>query len=179
MNRSITLSATTKWILTILILGVGVVLVVVLYAQQQTRNNQLKSDINTADTILISNGAQKTTLQNRLLQANLDLTEVLTQFPSSTQSMDVEEALYAVAADAGVEMTSINCPAPVETDVQGTKYQVFSITVSLTGQTDNLLRFVGVLGSRLPSASVESLLLGAGDQESTLSLVMKVYALGK
>jgi hypothetical protein len=158
--------------MTVVILGFGVVVVVFLYTQQQTRNNDLKDQVDTAGTALVQNSLSRRDLENRLVTANLALAELTANFPSSSQSMDVEETLFRAAADAGVELTSINCPAPKAETVGDSTYEVFEVSVSVTGDTGSLLRFAGVVGYWLPSASIESASMGSED----MTLVLKVYA---
>jgi len=172
------ISAATRMILTILILGVGVVLVVVLYGQQQTRNNKLSDEVDGAATTLVQNSLSRRDLENRLVAANLTLAEVTANFPSSKQSMDVEEALYKAAADAGVEITSVNCAVPKLEKVGSSSYNVYAIAVSATGDTQSILRFVGILGNWLPSTSIESAFTDGSGEEVALGLSLKVYALG-
>ncbi len=172
VNTSLTISPMTKWILTILILGVGVVLVVVLYAQEQTRNSDLKQEVNDASTALIQNSLTRRDAENRLAVANLSLAELATQFPSARQSMDVEDALFSAAADSGVAIANINCPEPRSVEANKSTYQAFKVSVSLTGDTESFLRFVGRLGYWLPSANIESVSL-SGD---SMSLSLQVYA---
>ena len=170
------ISATTRMILTILILGVGVVLVVVLYGQQQTRNNKLSDEVDGAATTLVQNSLSRRDLENRLVAANLTLAEVTANFPSSKQSMDVEEALYKAAADAGVGMTDVSCSVPKAETVGSSSYGVYSIAVSVTGDTQSILRFVGIVGNWLPSTSVESASVQGGGEVVTMALNLKVYA---
>jgi Tfp pilus assembly protein PilO len=172
LKPSFSLSPMTKWILTIVILGIGVVLVVVLYAQEQTRNSDLKKEVNTASTTLVEKSLERKALENRLAVANLTMAELATQFPSAKQSMDVEDALVNAAADSGLAITSINCPEPRAQTVNNAIYQSFGVSVTLTGDTEDYLRFVGRLGYWLPSASIESVSL---DLDS-LSLSLQVYA---
>jgi Tfp pilus assembly protein PilO len=172
LKPSFSLSPMTKWILTILILGFGVVLVVVFYAQEQTRNSDLKNEVGTASTTLVENSLKRKVSENRLAVANLSLAELATQFPSAKQSMDVEDALFSAAADSGVAITSINCPEPRAETVNKSSYQAFGVSVSLTGDTEHFLRFVGRLGYWLPSASIESVSV-RGD---SMSLTLQVYA---
>ena len=172
------ISAATRMILTILILGVGVVLVVVLYGQQQTRNNKLSDEVDGAATTLVQNSLSRRDLANRLVAANLTLAEVTANFPSSKQSMDVEEALYKAAADAGVEITSVNCAVPKLEKVGSSSHNVYTIAVSATGDTQSILRFVGILGNWLPSTSIESAFTDGSGEEVALGLSLKVYAQG-
>ena len=170
------ISATTRMILTILILGVGVVLVVVLYGQQQTRNNKLSDEVDGAATTLVQNSLSRRDLENRLVAANLTLAELTANFPSSKQSMDVEEALYKAAADAGVGMKTVSCSVPKAETVGSSSYGVYMIAVSVTGDTQSILRFVGIVGNWLPSTSIESATLRGSGEAVTLALNLKVYA---
>jgi len=170
------ISATTRMILTILILGVGVVLVVVLYGQQQTRNNKLSDEVDTAATALVQNSLSRRDLENRLVVANLTLAELTANFPSSQQSMDVEEALYKAAADAGVGMTDVSCSVPKAETVGTSSYSVYAIAISVTGDTQSVLRFVGIVGDWLPSTAIESASLRGSGEAVTLALNLKVYA---
>jgi hypothetical protein len=174
LKLNFSLSPITRWILTILILGVGVVLVVVLYTQQQTQNNKLTDEVDTAGTALVQNSLSRRDLDSRLVTANLALAELTANFPSSSQSMDLEEALYRAAADAGVELTSINCSDPKAETVGGSTYKAFGVTISVTGETGSLLRFAGVVGYWLPSAGIET----ASMSNEGMTLVLKVYASG-
>ena len=167
----ISLSPITRWILTMVILGFGVVVVVFLYSQQQTRNNKLSDEVDTAATALVQNSLSRRDLENRLVTANLALAELTATFPSSSQSMDVEETLFKAAADAGVELMNINCAPPKAETVGGSAYKAFGVTVSVTGETGSLLRFAGVMGYWLPSASIESASMNGED----MTLILKVY----
>jgi hypothetical protein len=157
--------------MTVVILGFGVVVVVFLYTQQQTRNNDLKDQVDTAGTALVQNSLSRRDLENRLVIANLALAELTANFPSSSQSMDMEEALFKAAADAGVEVTSINASDPKAETVGDSTYEAFGVTVSVTGETGSLLRFAGVVGYWLPSAGIET----ASMSSEGMTLVLKVY----
>ena len=172
LKPSFSFSPMTKWILTILILGVGVVLVVVFYAQEQSRNSDLKEEVGTASTTLIQNSLLRNATEDRLAAANLDLAVLVAKFPSAQQSMDVEEALFSAAADAGVSIASINCSEPKGQKVGESTYPAFAVSVSVTGDTEDCLTFVGRLGYWLPSASIDSVSLSEGD----MSLKLNIFA---
>ena len=172
LKPSFSFSPMTKWILTILILGVGVVLVVVFYAREQSRNSDLKEEVGTASTTLIQNSLLRNATEDRLATANLDLAVLVAKFPSAKQSMDVEEALFSAAADAGVSIASINCPEPKDQKVGESTYPAFAVSVSVTGDSEDCLTFVGRLGYWLPSASIDSVSLSEGD----MSLKLNIFA---
>jgi cytoskeletal protein RodZ len=171
LKLNFSLSPITRWIMTIVILGFGVVLVVFLYTQQQTQNNKLTDEVDTAGTALVQNSLSRRDLENRLVTANLALAELTAGFPSSKQSMDMEEALFKAAADAGVELTSISVSDPKAETVGGSTYMSFGVTLSVTGETGSLLRFAGVVGYWLPSAGIES----ASMSDLDMTLILKVY----
>ena len=172
LKPSFSFSPMTKWILTILILGVGVVLVVVFYAREQTRNSDLKEEVGNASTTLVQNSLTRRDAENRLAMANLNLAELSVLFPSAKQSMDVEDALFSAAADSGVAISSIACPEPRSVKAGAGTYQAFAVSVSVTGDREDCLRFVGRLGFWLPTASIESLSVG----EDGVTLSLQIYA---
>ena len=172
LKLNFSLSPITRWIVTVVVLGFGVVLVVFLYSQQQTKNNKLTDEVDTAGTALVQNSLSRRDLENRLVTANLALAELTANFPSSSQPMDLEEALFKAAADAGVELSTISCSDPKAETVGGSTYMSFGVTLSVTGETGSLLRFAGQMGYWLPSASIES----ASMSGEGMTLVLKVYA---
>jgi cytoskeletal protein RodZ len=174
---SLSLSPVTKWVLTIVILGIGLVVVVVLYTQQETKNSDLEKQVRTAETTLVNNSQSRTQLEQELLVASASLDEAKAVFPASDQSMEVEEALSAAANAAGVRVDMLNCLEPEAETVGETEYQVFQVSMSMTGDAEGLMRFVGTLGDWLPSAKVNSFGVASGEGGSTLSVSISVYAL--
>jgi hypothetical protein len=175
INLSFSLSTTTRWILTALILGVGVVLVVVFYAQEQARNSKLKDDVATAETTMITNGLQRNALEAKLLQANLEFYDLQGTFPSSQQSVDIEEALYRAAAEAGVDIASISCSDVLSETVGSKDYGVFEVNVSVWGELEPALTFAGQMGYWLPSCTIQSASMSSIDEGISMSLNLKVY----
>lgn len=177
--KNIKISRTIKWTMTLGILLILLAAAVILYLGQQTKHNQLSSDLSTAQDNLITNSQQKDQLESQLREVTLTLSEAKAQFPTSDQSMTLQEALFGAADGAGVDITTLSCP-PAKPETQGTiTYQVFMVTVGIQGQMESLLRFVGTLGYWLPSASIESMAVNTSSEANlTLSLTLKVYALG-
>jgi hypothetical protein len=180
VNISLTISPMTRWIITIVVVVAVLAVVTVLYVQQQTRNNELRDDLSAAQTALVTNGAQKDSLSVRLVEANLALSQLQTQFVSPTESISLEEALYRAAAAAGVEVSNIGCSAPASETVGKGTYQVYTVTLDAQGEVESLLRFITVLGDWLPSAGMgESTSMSFSESgQSSLPLKLYVYALG-
>jgi len=177
--KNIKISRTIKWIMTLGILLILLAAAVILYLGQQTKHNQLSSDLSSAQDNLIAKSQEKDQLESRLREVNLALPAREVQFPISDQSMTLQEALFGAADEAGVEITILGCP-PAHPETQGTiTYQVFLVTVSAEGEMESLLGLLGHLGYWLPSASIESALVNTPSEgNATLSMTLKVYALG-
>ena len=177
--KNIKISRTIKWVMTLGILLILLAASVILYLGQQTKHNQLGSDLSSAQDNLIASSQEKDQLESRLRDVTLTFSEAEAQFPISNQSMTLQESLYGAADEAGVEITTLSCP-PAKPETQGTiTYQAFLVTIGAEGEMDYLLRFVGTLGSWLPSASVESVAVNTPSEgNATLSMTLKVYALG-
>ncbi|TET45075.1 MAG: hypothetical protein E3J66_00050, partial [Dehalococcoidia bacterium] len=94
------LSKTSKWILTIGILALLVVTAGVMYGRQMAERSQLNSDIAQANQDFFTNKAQRADLETRRSQAQSQLSNLESEFHKSTQSIEIEEALFDVADDA-------------------------------------------------------------------------------
>lgn len=171
------MSIRTKWILTLSILVILLVGIVVYYTREQDRHDRLTKDLSEAQQTLIMNSQQKDLLQYQLALANLDYAESLAAFPDPSESMVIQQALLGAADEAGVAVASITTSDPREEQVAGRTYQVFSVQVSALGPMENVLRFVGVLGYWLPTASVESAGATLDDSgNAALTMSVQVYA---
>jgi len=172
------LSKTARWILAIGILAVLLVTAGVMYGRQMAERSQLNSDIARANQDFITFMEQRRDLETRLSQAESQLSNRQSEFHKSTQSIEIDEALFDVADDANVSITSISCSVPKGQTVNGILCQVFSL--SLTVEGDNmaqLLNFTTKLAKRFPDATIESPMISISEEESTLNLGFNVYAL--
>lgn len=172
LKVSFSISPLTKWILTILVLGIGIAVVVFFYTQEQSQNAKLRDQVDTAATSLVQNSLTKRDLDAKLSAANLKLAKLQVQVPSSGETMTMQEALYRAASDADVEMATVNVSDTKATKVGDSSYQAFTVSVTVNGPMENQLRFAGVLGSWLPSADITS----SSTTAESMSLIMQVYA---
>ena len=172
------LSKTAQWILAIGILAVLLVTAGVVYARQMAERSQLNSGIAQANQDFVSYTALKTELQTRLSQAQSQLSNRESEFHKSTQSIEITEGLFETAEDAHVTLTDISCSLPKAQTVNGIACQVFSLSLSAEGDNlAQLLNFTTKLGKRFPDATIESPRISISEEESTLNLELKVYAL--
>jgi len=172
------LSKTAQWILAIGILAVLLVTAGVVYGRQMAQRSQLNSDIARANRDFIEFTEQRRDLETRLSQAQSQLSNRQSEFHKSTQSIEISQGLFETAEEAHVTLTDITCSLPEGQTVNGIACQVFSL--SLTVEGDNLaqlLNFTTKLGKRFPDATMESPRISISEEESTLNLELKVYAL--
>lgn len=171
------LGKTVGWIVAIAVVVILVITVGVLYNQQRSENVQLKSDVASAQLQLNYNTAQKKDLETRLSQANSEVSTYYAKFPKRTQSVEIEEGLFATADAANVHISSLSCSGPSGTAINGINYEVFSLSLSVQGSNmAALLNFMGKLNERFPNSSIGS--VSIGDSGKTLSLSMSIYAYG-
>jgi len=172
------LSKTAQWILAIGILAVLLVGAGVMYGRQMTERSRLNSEIARANQDFIIYTAQRANLETRRSQAQSELSSLESEFHESTQSIEIDEALFDVADDANVSITSITCSMPGRKTVNGITFQVFSLSLAVEGDNmPELLNFTKKLGERFPDATMESPAISICTERSTLDLELKVYAL--
>jgi hypothetical protein len=169
LKLSFSISPLTKWVLTILILGVGIAFIAYSYTQEQSRNHQLQDQVDRSSATLVDNNLTMRDLEGQLAEANLSLAEMRALVPPSEQTMTIDEKLYALGTDAGVAVNSVSTSSLNDADESG--YQSFRVTVTATGEVDDQLRFAGILGHWLPTAEVAS----ASMNGEIITMVLTVY----
>jgi hypothetical protein len=173
------ISERTKWILTIGILLILIVGAGVYYALQLQDRGKLQEDLDLAQAAFLSSSALKDQRLNDIEAANLDVFNLALVFPTSAETTEIEEALFGAAAEAQVSISTVSCSEARAQTVGSTAYQVYTVATTIRGVPENLLRFLGVLGYWLPTASMDSVGLAMpGQGETTLSLSLQVYTLG-
>jgi hypothetical protein len=171
------LGKTARWILAIAVVVIAIVAVGVVYNRQRVENAQLNSAIDQAQTQLNYNIAQKRDLETRLSQASSQLSGYQTNFQKPTESIEIEQALFATADSANVHISSLGCSGPSGATINGVNYKVFSLSLSIQGSNmAALINFMGKLNERFPNSSIGS--VNIGDSGRTLSLSMSVYTYG-
>ena len=172
------LSKTAQWILIIGVLAVLLVTAGVMYGRQTAARSQLNSDIAQANQDFFTYTAARANLETSRVQAQSQLFTLESEFYESTQSIEIEEALFDVADDANVSITSIGCSMPGGQTVNGITFQVFSLSLTVEGDNmPELLNFTTKLGKRFPDATIESPSISISEEESTLNFGFRVYTL--
>jgi len=172
------MSQKTRWILTLGILLILLIGVGVYYALQLQENGRLEDDLEQARVTFLANSTLKQQHLNDIEQANLEAFRYALAFPTSEESTEIEEALFGAAAEAQVVVSAVSCSEPRAQAVGSNNYQVYSVTTSVRGTPENVVRFLGVLGYWLPSANMDSIGLSMpGQGETTLNLALSVYTL--
>ncbi len=171
LNLSFSISPLARWALTIAILGAGIAVIVYSYTQEHSLNNQLQDQVARAATTLEQNNLRMIDLNGQLAEANLSVAELQRQaaFPSSRETMDLEERLYLAGAAAGVAVNSISVSG--SSSAEGGGYQSFGVTVDVTGPVVAQLGFIAQLGANLPTAQV-AICKMYGD---SMNMVLTVY----
>jgi hypothetical protein len=120
------------------------------------------------------------TFQDVLDQLDQNVTE---QFPyNETQSIEIGEELFQAADVANVTISSYTCSLPYEVTIDGVKYQVFSISLSVEGQVPNLLEFLSSwpLSQEFP-CDFKSVTINMPEEEggdASMSFNLEIYCYG-
>lgn len=235
------LGRTARWILTIGIILIPIIVLAVTYSQNLAEESDLRANIDTANAQL-SSGLhileQREAVRNQTqaeLQADIDevkeevnqtqsqlgddingtvedLSEVdlllggviselddidwqfenvilqqlgnLTQqeFPYNyTQSIEIGDELFLAGDDANVTISSYSCSLPHEVTIDGVRYQVFSISLSVQGQVPNLLDFNIKVSQRFPDCDFKSVSIEMPAEEgedASMSFELEIYCYG-
>ncbi len=173
------ISKTTQWILLIGIFAILLVSASVAYGRQQAQQSELSSSIAQANQDFTKYSAQKEDLESKRRAANSRLASTQSEFHQYTESLEIEEALFAVAEDAGVTITGLTFTLPTEEKVGGTTYRVFSPVVTAEGEVlPELLLFSNKISESFSTVAIESVKIegGVGDEKPQIVLELKIYA---
>jgi hypothetical protein len=232
------LGRTARWILTIGIILIPIIVLAVTYSQNLAEESDLRADIDTANTQLSSALhilAQREAVRDQTqaeLQENIDevkdevnqtqtdvwdningtvedLSDVdlllggvisglddideqfalvilqqlanLTQqeFPYNyTQSIEIGDELFQAADDANVNISSYASSLPHEETIDGVRYQVFSISLSVQGQVSDLLDFNIKVSQRFPDCNFRAVSIdmpAVEGEDASMSFNLEIY----
>jgi len=185
------MSRTTRWLLTIGVLAILLITAYVMYDRQQKEQAQLEANIAQAELQLAAykapDPAEKAELEARLDKANSRLagiTQLQHKFRTYTQSIEINEAVFAAAEDSNVTVTRIGSSAPAEEELRGFVFRVFSLTVIAESEVPpELINFSMKLSEAFSTARIESVYMdvpkpaedGTVEGNSILDLKMRIY----
>ena len=176
------LSKTTQWILLIGIFAILLISASVAYGRQQAQQGELSSSIAQANQDFTKYSAQKEDLESKHRAANSRIASVQSEFRQYTECIEIEEALFELAEDAGVTITRLVFPVPAEEKLSGISYLVFSPVVTAEGEVlPALLLFSKKISESFATVAIESVKIeaGEGEEKSQIVLELKIYAYGK
>ena len=146
------LSKTSWYALGIGILAIALVCLYMLYLQQGREQERLNEDLAIAQVALPTLASERadlestlTEMEDKLAQATSQLKTAKTNFPGGVESIEVDELLFGIAADWGLDIISLTASeasevgVEVEVDeedieVEDVTYLVTSFTVDVKGK---------------------------------------------
>jgi hypothetical protein len=170
---------TTQWILLIGIFAILLISAGVVYSRQQAQQSELSSAIAQANLDFTKYSAQKKDLESKRREANSRIASVQGEFRQYTESIEIEEALFEVAEDAGVTVTRLTFTLPAEEKLGGITYDVFSPVVTAEGEVlPELLLFSKKISESFSTVAIESVKIegGEGDEKPQIVLNLSIYA---
>ncbi|MCJ7791574.1 MAG: hypothetical protein MUP49_04095 [Dehalococcoidia bacterium] len=182
-------------ILGAVILVAALVSVYMVYSRQAGEREELNARLSRAETLLPGLTANKNELENQLAQAESSLETSQSQFPEVLESIEYGEDffkiaygqdLYAMAEGCGVDLTSLTASPPADKKVGTVTYSVSSFEVVVTGNIDDILKFIDAIGTgidyKLPwsfqlpwSVDVKSVKMDVAGSKATINLDIYGY----
>jgi len=181
MAKSVKLSKTTRWVLTIGILAILLAAAGVVYSRQKAEQSELSASIAQAQWKLINYelppAGDKGKLESRLIEANSSIAELQDEFRCYTQSIEINEALVAAAGKSGVTITRLGSSRGTSEVINDIPYRVFTLTVAAEADLlPSLIDFSTKISEAFPTASIESVKVHVGeDDKATMDLGLKIY----
>lgn len=143
-------------ILGAVILVAALVSLYMVYSRQAGERDDLNARLSRAQTLLPGLITQKGDLENQLAQAESLLEASQAQFPELVESIEYGEDffkiaygqnLYTMAAGCGVELTKLTASQPTGKTVGAVTYSVSSFVVIVSGDINNILKFIDAIGT--------------------------------
>jgi len=165
-----------------LLIGVFAILLIsasVAYGRQQVQQTALSFSIAQANQDFIKYSAQKEDLESKRRVANSRIASVQSEFRQYTESIEIDEALFELAEDAGVTITKLTFTIPGEEELGGITYRVFSPVVTAEGEVlPELLLFSKKISESFATVAIESVKIegGEGEENPKIVLQLKIYA---
>jgi len=102
--------------------------------KQNNLKNQIVLDKKTLTQDQAANAVQQqqsVALQNEVATAQTTVVQI--NFPTTAQTVDDDRTLYSIAADTGLQITSLTATPATDTTENSTNYQLTTFTVNVTG----------------------------------------------
>ena len=173
------ISKTTQWILLIGIFAILLISASVAYGRQQAEQAELGSSIAQANQDFTKYSAQKEDLEGKRREANARIASAQSEFRQYKECIEIEEALFELAEDAGVTIIKLTFPVPGGEELGSTTYRVFSPVVTAQGEVlPELLLFSKKISEHFSTIAIESVKIeiNEGEEESQIVLNLKIYA---
>ncbi|MCL0076753.1 hypothetical protein M1O12_01840 [Dehalococcoidia bacterium] len=150
----------TSW----LILGVGIFLIAfgglyMLYARQSRELQQVEASLLVAQAALPGavsekedRASQLSQLESRLARSESELVQAesllhkaAAKFPESVESIEYGEALFAIAKEHDLKITTLIPSRPADKTVEGVTFSVTFFAVDVVGEVADILDFISTI----------------------------------
>ena len=170
----------------IIIIGIAIfliafVLLYMSYSKETSQQNLLKQNLTAAQSTFNSVTTNKTNqeqlldqaktqvagLQSQLAQAEQQLREEQQIIPATIENINYNELLFNIAQQNRLTVVSINTNGPIQNQVDKVTLHVTMFTISVKGQTDDILAFVSDIAqdSNFVSGAINSVTMTVTTEE--------------
>ena len=169
------LSKTVWLVVVIVIFAIVLGVLFSIYSGQARERNELSDRLSNAQTLLPGLVANREDLEDQLAQAESSLDKSQAEFPESVASIEYGEDLFEIADDCNLDLTSLSLSTPTNKKVGDVTYSVSPFTVTVKGNTDDILEFIYAIRTggdfQLPwSAQVKRVNMSSGSATINLDI---------
>ena len=177
------ISRKTRWALSITIMVILLITMGVVYRHHRAEQRELSAELARAQKTFMKynepldmHTEERKELEARFDKANSQIASAQKEYRKPTESIEINETLFAIAHPINVTITGLSSSPPKKEEINGIAYQAFSLSLTATGELQNLLNFNNKIGESFPTATIGSVSIGEGAK--SLTLQMKIYAYG-
>jgi len=162
--------------------GVAVAAVGLLYMQQVTRQNTLKTSLAQTEAKLAASGqqvyaAQQQDLNARIAEAAKSVADLEAKFTPNVSSIPVVDTLIARAEQGGLTVVEVDSTGMSTEDLSTLPVSIQNVKLVVTGELENARKFIVGVSAEYPSCSVTGAKAQIGDDGAwRVTITMNIYS---
>jgi len=160
----------------VVVVAALVALYLAVYLPQTVERDDLIARRDTAQVRQSQLTASKSDLESELASAQSSLDSSKTQYPQEIHSIEYGEHIFEIIEECNLQLGSLSFPKPSSSTQGSVTYSVVSLSLPVTGTTENIFKLIDIIKTdpRFASTQVNSVDLKVGGS-ATISVTIYGY----
>jgi len=160
----------------VVVVAALVALYLAVYLPQAAERDDLIARRATAQVRQSQLTASKSDLESELASAQSSLDSSKTQYPQEIHSIEYGEHIFEIIEECNLQLGSLSFPKPSSSTQGSVTYSVVSLSLPVTGTTENIFKLIDIIKTdpRFASTQVNSVDLKVGGS-ATISVTIYGY----